>query len=68
MQVMKTLGKANVRLIEGINTLGVDLADPAAQDDKVVTELHFTSWKKVISKCVLKTYYTRLTCLTLEHK
>ena len=46
----KTLGKANVRLIEGINTLGVDLADPAAQDDKVVTELHLPAGKKVIFK------------------
>lgn len=46
----KTLGKANVRLIEGINTLGVDLADPAAQDDKVVNELHLPVGKKVIFK------------------
>jgi cytochrome c oxidase subunit 2 len=46
----KTLGKANVRLIEGINTLGVDLADPAAQDDKVVNELHIPKGKRVIFK------------------
>jgi cytochrome c oxidase subunit 2 len=46
----KTLGKANVRLIEGINTLGVDLTDPAAQDDKVVTELHLPVGKKIIFK------------------
>ncbi len=46
----KTLGKANVRLIEGINTLGVDLADPAAQDDKVATELHLPVGKKIIFK------------------
>jgi cytochrome c oxidase subunit 2 len=46
----KTLGKANVRLIEGINTLGVDLADPAAQDDKVVTELHLPVGKNIIFK------------------
>ncbi|MFD2908964.1 cytochrome c oxidase subunit II [Flavobacterium ardleyense] len=46
----KTLGKANVRLIEGINTLGVDLDDPAALDDKVVTELHLPKGKKVIFK------------------
>jgi cytochrome c oxidase subunit II len=45
-----TLGKANVRLIEGINTLGVDLADPAAQDDKVVNELHLPVGKRVIFK------------------
>lgn len=41
------LGKANVRLIEGVNTLGVDLADPNAQDDVVVTELHIPKGKKV---------------------
>jgi len=35
------LGKANVRLIEGVNALGVDLSDPNAQDDIVVTELQF---------------------------
>jgi cytochrome c oxidase subunit 2 len=33
------LGKANVRYIEGVNILGVDMADPYAQDD-VVKELH----------------------------
>ncbi len=41
------LGKANVRLIEGVNTLGVDLSDPNAQDDIVVTELHIPKGKKV---------------------
>lgn len=45
-----TLGKANVRYIEGVNTLGVDLSDPAAQDDKVVTELHLPKGKKVVFK------------------
>ena len=44
------LGKANVRYIEGVNTLGVDLADPNAQDDKVVTELHIPKGKKVLFK------------------
>ena len=44
------LGKANVRYIEGANTLGVDLADPNAQDDKVVTELHIPKGKRVIFK------------------
>lgn len=42
-----TLGKANVRYIKDVNTLGVDMADPAAQDDKVVTELHLPVGKKV---------------------
>ncbi|NHN27469.1 cytochrome c oxidase subunit II [Flavobacterium jejuense] len=45
-----TLGKANVRFIEGVNTLGVDLSDPAAQDDKVVNELHLPKGKKVVFK------------------
>lgn len=42
-----TLGKANVRLIEGVNTLGVDMSDPNAQDDIVVTELHIPKGKKI---------------------
>ena len=41
------LGKANVRYIEGVNTLGVDVADPNAQDDKVVSELHLPKGKKI---------------------
>ena len=41
------LGKANVRLIEGVNTLGVDLSDPNSQDDIVVTELHIPKGKKI---------------------
>ena len=41
------LGKANVRLIEGVNTLGVDLSDPNAQDDIVVAELHIPKGKKI---------------------
>ena len=45
-----TLGKANVRYIEGINTLGVDVEDPAGQDDKVVQELHLPKGKKVVFK------------------
>ena len=44
------LGKANVRYIEGINTMGVDAADPYAQDDKVVSELHIPKGKKVVFK------------------
>ena len=45
-----TLGKSNVRFIEGINTLGIDMTDPAAQDDIPVTELHLPKGKKVIFK------------------
>ena len=41
------LGKANVRLIEGVNSLGVDMAHPYSQDDIVVSELHIPKGKKV---------------------
>jgi len=36
-----TLGKANVRFIEGVNATGVDMSDPNAQDDKLSKELHY---------------------------
>ncbi|MCW8979937.1 MULTISPECIES: cytochrome c oxidase subunit II [Altibacter] len=45
-----TLGEANVRLIEGVNQLGVDASDPNAQDDIVVNELHLPVGRKVIFK------------------
>ena len=45
-----TLGEANVRLIEGVNQLGVDTSDPNAQDDKVVNELHLPLGRKVLFK------------------
>jgi cytochrome c oxidase subunit 2 len=41
------LGKANVRYIEGVNILGVDLADPYGQDDIVVKELHIPKGRKI---------------------
>ena len=41
------LGKVNVRLIEGVNSLGVDLSDPNAQDDIVIKELHIPKGKKI---------------------
>jgi cytochrome c oxidase subunit 2 len=41
------LGKANVRYIEGVNTLGVDLADNYSQDDIVTSELHIPKGKKI---------------------
>lgn len=44
------LGDANVRLIEGANVLGIDLADPNSQDDIVVSELHLPVGKKVLFK------------------
>ncbi len=45
-----TLGEANVRLIEGVNQLGVDESDPNAQDDVVVNELHLPVGRKIIFK------------------
>ncbi|MBV1924638.1 MAG: cytochrome c oxidase subunit II [Flavobacteriaceae bacterium] len=45
-----TLGKANVRLIEGANQLGVDVSDTYAQDDKIVNELHLPVGRKVLFK------------------
>jgi len=45
-----TLGEANVRLIEGVNQLGVDVSDPNAQDDIIVTELHLPIGRKVLFK------------------
>jgi cytochrome c oxidase subunit 2 len=44
------LGKANVRLIEGVNALGVDLADPNAQDDIIADEIHIPKGTKVLFK------------------
>ncbi|MBZ0328464.1 MAG: cytochrome c oxidase subunit II [Altibacter sp.] len=45
-----TLGEANVRLIEGVNQLGVDASDPNAQDDVIVNELHLPVGRKVVFK------------------
>lgn len=44
------LGLGNVNFIKGINTLGVDMSDPSAQDDKQVTELYLPKGKKVLFK------------------
>lgn len=44
------LGKANVRLIEGVNTTGTDLTDPNAQDDFTTSELHIPKGKKILFK------------------
>lgn len=44
------LGKANVRYIEGVNTTGVDMSDPNAQDDIMATELHLPKGKQVVFK------------------
>lgn len=45
-----TLGKANVRFIEGANSLGVDESDPYADDDIVTNVLHLPIGKKVLFK------------------
>lgn len=45
-----TLGKANVRFIEGVNAVGADMSDPNSQDDKLAKELHLPVGKKVVFK------------------
>ncbi|WMI66954.1 cytochrome c oxidase subunit II [Aestuariibaculum sp. YM273] len=47
-----TLGKSNVRLIDidRANVLGIDEADPNAQDDIIVKELHLPVGKPVLFK------------------
>lgn len=45
-----TLGKANVRFIEGVNVVGVDMSDPNAQDDIMARELRLPLGKKVVLK------------------
>src|SRR5690625_4844184 len=44
------LGKANVRLIEGVNQLGVDTSDPYAKDDFITEDLYLPVNKKVLIK------------------
>ena len=44
------LGRGNVNYIKGINTMGVDMTDLNAQDDKQVTEIHLPKGRKVIFK------------------
>jgi cytochrome c oxidase subunit 2 len=44
----KTLGNANVRFIDGKNTLGVDMDDASSADDIQVSELHLPKGRKVI--------------------
>lgn len=45
-----TLGRGNVNYIKGINTMGVDMSDKNAADDKQVTEIHLPKGRKVIFK------------------
>lgn len=44
------LGKANVRFIEGSNTVGVDVSDEYAYDDVITTELHLPVDRAVLFK------------------
>ncbi|MGG8496430.1 cytochrome c oxidase subunit II [Tenacibaculum sp. TC6] len=44
------LGLGNVNFIKGINTMGVDMTDPNAQDDKQVTELYLPKGRKILFK------------------
>ncbi len=46
----KVLGKSNVRFIDGPNTLGIDVNDPYANDDKITGELHLPVDRPVIFK------------------
>lgn len=45
-----TLGYANVRMIEGVNSLGVDVNDENSLDDVVTNELHLPVGKPVLLK------------------
>ncbi len=45
-----TLGKANYKLVQGRNQLGVDLTDESAQDDIVVREVHLIKDEPVLLK------------------
>ena len=45
-----TLGEANVRFIEGVNTVGLNVNDTYADDDKITTELHLPVGKQVLFK------------------
>ncbi|MFP9099486.1 cytochrome c oxidase subunit II [Flavobacterium sp. RHBU_24] len=44
------LGKANVRYINGVNSMGVDMSDANAEDDIQASELHLPKGKQVIFK------------------
>jgi len=45
-----TLGNANVRFIEGANTVGIDVSDTDAMDDVVAGEIHLPVGRQVIFK------------------
>ncbi len=45
-----TLGKANVRFIQGLNQLGVDESDSYGYDDVIINELHLPVGKPILFK------------------
>ncbi len=45
-----TLGKANVRFIQGVNQLGVDESDSYGDDDVIINELHLPVGRPVLFK------------------
>ena len=44
------LGKANYKLVKGRNTLGIDMLDPHAADDKMAREVHLVIDQPVLLK------------------
>ena len=44
------LGKSNFKLVDNTNTLGVDMNDPHAADDKVLREVHLVVGQPVLLK------------------
>ena len=46
----RTLGNANVRFVEGVNTVGIDASDDDGMDDIVTTELHLPVNRQVVFK------------------
>lgn len=44
------LGEANVRWIEGVNTVGINMEDPKSADDVITTELHLPVGRPVLFK------------------
>ena len=45
-----TLGKANVRFIQGVNQLGVDESDSYGNDDVIINELHLPVGRPILFK------------------
>ena len=46
----RVLGNANVRFVEGVNTVGIDASDDDGMDDIVTTELHLPVNRQVVFK------------------